>query len=96
MAFIFIPSRCVRRIITTGSIMDSDLVAQSCPSFCDPVDCSQPGSSVHGDSPCKNTGVGRHFSLQGIFLTQGTNPGLQHCRQILYHLSHQGSPRILT
>ena len=59
------------------------------------MDCSLPGSSVHGDSPCKNTGVGRHALLQGIFLTQGWNPGLPHCRQILYHLSHQGSLRIL-
>ena len=39
----------------------------------------------------KNTGVGSHSLLQGIFLTQGTNLGLPHCRQILYHLSHQGS-----
>ena len=37
-------------------------------------------------------GVGCHLLLQGIFLTQGLNPGLWHCRQILYHLSHQGSP----
>ena len=42
--------------------------------------------------PGKNTGVGCHFLLQGIFLTQGLNPGLLHCRQILYHLYHQGSP----
>jgi len=39
----------------------------------------------------KNTGVGGHFLLQGIFLTQGSNPGLPPCRQALYHLSHQGS-----
>ena len=37
----------------------------------------------------KNTGVGCHFLLQGIFPTQGSNPGLPHCRQILYSLSHQ-------
>ena len=54
-----------------------------------------PGFSVHGDSPGKNTGVGCYALLQGIFPTQGSNPGLPHCRQILYHLSHQGSPRIL-
>ena len=59
------------------------------------MDCSWPGFSVHGDSPSKNTGVGCHALLQGIFLTQGLNPGLPHCRWILYHLSHQGSPRIL-
>ena len=42
--------------------------------------------------PGKNTGVGSHNLLQGIFLTQGLNLGLLHCRQILYHPSHQGSP----
>ena len=68
------------------------LVAQSCPTPCDPMDCSPPGSSVHGDSPGKNTGVGCHALLQGIFLTQGSNPGLPHCRCVLYHLSHQGNP----
>ena len=45
------------------------------------------------DSPGKNTGVGCHFLLQGIFLTQESNLGLLHCRQTLYHLSHQGSPK---
>ena len=43
------------------------------------------------DSPGKNTGVGCHVLLQGIFPTQGSNPGLLQCRWILYHLSHQGS-----
>ena len=38
--------------------------------------------------------MGCHFLLQGIFLTQGSNPGVFHCRQILYHLSYQGSPYI--
>ena len=55
------------------------LVAQLCLTLCDPVDCSLPGSSVHGDSPGKNTGVGCHGLLQGIFLTQGLNPCLLHC-----------------
>ena len=59
------------------------------------MDCSPPGSSVHGDSPGKNTGVGSLSLLQGIFPTQGSNPDLLHCRQILYCLSHKGSPRIL-
>ena len=40
----------------------------------------------------KSTGVGCHFLLQEIFPTQGSNPGLLHCRQMLYHLNHQGSP----
>ena len=44
------------------------------------------------DFPGKNTGVGCHSFLQGKFSTQGLNLGLLHCRQILYHLSHQGSP----
>ena len=43
-------------------------------------------------SPGKNTGVGWHALLWGIFLTQGSNLGLPHCRQTLYHLSHQGCP----
>ena len=47
------------------------------------------------NSPGQNTGVGGHSLLQGIFPTQGSNPGLLHCRCILYQLSHKGSPRIL-
>ena len=92
--------------------------------FCDPMDCSPPDSSVHGDSPgknisppgdlpnpgteprspalqadsllseprgkFKNTGVSNPFLLQGIFLTQESNWGLLHCRQILYQLTYQG------
>ena len=46
-------------------------------------------------SPGKNTGVGSLSLIQGISLTQGLNPGLPHCRQILYQLSHKGNPRIL-
>ena len=49
---------------------------QRCPTLCDPIDCSPPGSSVHGDSPGKSTGVGCHALLRGIFPTQGSNPGL--------------------
>ena len=70
------------------------LVAQSCPILCDPMDCRLPGSPIHGDFPGKNTGVGCHFLHQGIFPIQGSNPGLQHCRQTLYPLSPQGSPGI--
>ena len=70
------------------------LVAQSCPTLCDPMDCSPPGSSVHGDSPGKNAGVGSRALLQGISPTQGSNSGLTHCRWILYHLSHQESTLI--
>ena len=135
------------------------LFGKSCLTLCSPMDCSSPGSSVHGisqengklplpstrnlphpeseiepvspaltgrfllvshlllllllslescptvrprrgqptrlphpwDSPGKNNGVGCHSLLQGIFPTQGSNPGLLHCRQIIYHVSHQGS-----
>ena len=68
------------------------LVTQSCLTFCNPMDCSPPGFSVHGNSSGKSTGVGSHSLLQGIFPIQGLNLGLLHCRQILYWLRNQGSP----
>ena len=61
------------------------LVAQSCLTLATPLSM---GFSM------QDMGVGSHFSLQGIFLIQGMNPGLPHCEQILYHLSHLGSPLI--
>ena len=64
-------------------------VPQSCPTPCDPMDCSP------WNSPGQNTDVGSLFLLQGIFPTQGSNPGLPHCRQILYQLSHKKKARIL-
>ena len=70
-------------------------VAHSCPTLCDPMDRGAWWPTVHGDSPGKSTGVGFHALLQGIFLTQGSNPGLLLCRWVLDHLSHQGSPSIL-
>ena len=63
-------------------------ITQSCPTLCDPMDCPW-------NSPGQNTGVGSHSLLQGIFPTQGSNSGLLHYRQILYQLSHKGSPRVL-
>ena len=57
------------------------LVAQSCPTQCDLMDCNPPGSSCPWDSPGKNTGMDNHSLLQRIFLTQGPNPGLLH-RQV--------------
>ena len=66
---------------------------QSCPTLCDPMDSSPPDSSVRGDSPDENTGVGSLYLLQRIFLTQELNQGLLYYRQILYQLSHQGSPK---
>ena len=62
------------------------------------MDCSPPGSFIHGDSPGKSTGVVCQALFQGICTTQGSNPGLPPCRQILYLgriiLSHVGSPGI--
>ena len=78
-----------------NALKRKELVARSWPTFSNPMDCSLPGSSVHGDSPGKNTGVGCYALLQVIFPTQGLNPDLLHCRLILYRLSHQESPRIL-
>ena len=63
---------------------ESVLVTQLCLTPCDPM-----------NPPGKNTGVGCHALLQGVFPTQESNPGLPHCRWIIYQLSHQGSPRIL-
>ena len=60
----------------------------SCPALCDPWTAARQSSTVHGNSPDKNPGVGCHFLLQGVFLTQGLDPHLLcrlHCRQILYH-----------
>ena len=58
--------------------------------LCYPLGCNSPWNS-----PGQNTGVGRLSLLQGIFPTQGLNPGLPHCGQILYQLSHKESPRTL-
>ena len=65
-------------------------VAQSCLTLWDPVDCSPPGSSVHGILQARVL-EWLPFLLQGIFPTQGSNPGLPHCRQMLYHPSNQRS-----
>ena len=69
------------------------LVAETFPNFCDPIDCSPPGSSVRGISPSKNTGVGCHFLLQGIFPTQEDWTRVS-CigRWILYHWTITGKP----
>jgi len=47
------------------------------------------------NSPGQNTGVGSFSLIKGIFPTQGSNPGLPNCRQILYQLSHKGRPSVL-
>ena len=67
------------------------LVAQSCSTPCEPT-----GLLHLWDSEDRNTGVGWHFLFQVILPTQGSNPGLPHCRQTLYHLSYQGSRKSRT
>ena len=62
-------------------------VAQSGPTLCNPVDTRL---LCPWDFLGKSTEVGYHFLFQGIFPTQGSNPGLPYCRQMVYHLSHQG------
>ena len=61
-----------------------------CPALCNPMDCGPPGSSVHGILQVRIL-KWCHALLQGLFPTQGSNPGLLHCRQILCHLTHPGS-----
>ena len=86
------------QIVVTSSPRSQDtiwrnsvLVAQSSPAVCDPI--LQPSRPLcPWNSPGKNTGVGSHSLLQGIFLTQGLNPVSCTDRQILYLLSHQASP----
>ena len=68
------------------------LVTQSCLTLCDPCGLKPASLLCPWNSPGSYTGVGCHSLLQGIFLTQGLNLGPLHCRQILYHLSHQGHP----
>ena len=69
----------------------SVLVSQSCLTLCDSMDCISPGSSFLGILQARILD-GSHALLQEILLTQGSNPGLLCCRQILYRLSHQRNP----
>ena len=67
---------------------------QSCPSLCEPMDCSPSGFSVHGDSPAKNTEMDCHALLQGIFLTPGLNTHLL-CFVGSLPLAPPGKPRFI-
>ena len=67
-------------------------VAQFVSNFCNSMDCSLPGSSVHGILQARVLEWVAISNSKGIFLNQGSNSGLLHCRQILYCLSHQRSP----
>ena len=71
------------------------LIVQSYLTLCDTTDLD-PRLFCPWNSPGKNTGGGCHFLLQGIFPTQRWNPGLLHCRKILYCLRHQGSPWVIS
>ena len=89
--------------IWSGNWAIFSLVTQLCLTLCGSMDSVMSNSlRLHALQPTrllfpwdyrdKNSGVNCHFLLQGVFLTQGLNPGLLHCRQILYCMSHQGSP----
>ena len=78
----------------TANLRSDSEVAQSCLILCDPMDCSLPGSSVHGILQARILEWVAISSSRGIFLIQGSNPDLLHCRQSLYRLSYQGSPKL--
>ena len=72
--------------------MKESEVAQSCPTLCGPMDCSPPGSSIHGIFQARVLEwVAISFSRWVIFLTLGSKPSLPHCRWILYQLNHKGT-----
>ena len=73
--------------ILVATCMHAQLL-QLCPTLCNPMNCG-PQVLCPWDSPGKNTGVDCHTLLQRIFPKQGLNPGLLHCRKILYHLSYR-------
>ena len=84
------PSPGITNFLQCPDLLVSEL-AQSCPTL--QPHGLWPTRLLHlWDSPGKNTRVGCHFLLQGIFPTQGSNPGLPHCRQTLYHLRYQEAP----
>ena len=82
----FIKKAIKKNIIGSRSNELNKWWIKSCVRLCNPMDCSPPGSSIHGDFPGKHTEVGCHALLQGIFPTQGLNPDLPHYRQILNQL----------
>ena len=80
------PSWSSRRLIPLWGMSEWVKVAQSCPTLCNPMDYTV------WNSPGQNTGVGSLSLLQGLFPTQGSNPGFLHCMWILFQLSYQRSP----
>ena len=89
---------CMRNAgqISNSLVRESESeVAQLCPTLCDPADCSPPGSSVHGFLQARILEwVAISFS-RGSSQPRDWKPGLPHCRQILYLLSHQGKLMLL-
>ena len=85
------PKNKVVKLKVTQPSCGYGLVAKSRPTFATPWTVARQASLSMGLSS-KNTGVGTHALLQGIFPSLGSKPGLPNCRQILSHLSHQGSP----
>ena len=81
--------------VSNTSLYESESVSHLvvCLTLCDPMDWMEPTRFLcPWNSPSKNTGVGFHFLLQGLFPTQGLHPGLPRCRQTLYQLSHWERP----
>ena len=74
---IFLPAMLISACGSSSPVFRESEIAQLCPTLCNPMNCSPLGSLG------KNSGVGCHFLLQGIFPTQGSNLGLLHCRQML-------------
>ena len=89
--FLGYPSMPHRRQLSRHMELSANLESESCLIVSDSL--RPHGLYSSQNSPGQNTGVGSLSFLQGIFPIQGSNPGLPHCRRILYQLSHQGSPK---
>ena len=84
-------AHCRHGILSPLHTSGARSVTQVCPILCSPMDCHPPGSSVRRIFQARILEWVAISSSRGIFLTQGSNPDLPQCRQMLYHLSHQGS-----
>ena len=81
---------CTTEIVKIVNLVKSQSeVIQSCLTFCDPINCSPPGSSIHGIFQVRAPERVAISFIQGIFPIQGSNPALPHCRQKLYDLSQK-------
>ena len=79
----------------TKHTLTTCICIQSCPTLCNLMDCSPPGSSVHWDFSGKNIGMGCHFLLKGIFPTQGSNPHLLHWQMDSFNTAPPWKPQFL-